>query len=123
MSIKISIITINYNDAKGLYKTIQSVINQSFDNYEFIIIDGGSTDDSLTIIDQYKTKIDYFISEPDTGVYNAMNKGIKIAKGEYLIFMNSGDGFYDENVLSKVTAFKETKRQGVMRKNKGYTKK
>ena len=99
---KISIITINYNDKIGLSKTINSVLNQSWQKFEFIVIDGGSNDGGLEVIEQHKDKIDYWVSEPDKGVYNAMNKGIKVAKGEYLIFMNSGDTFYDDNVLEKI---------------------
>lgn len=98
---KISIITINYNDKIGLSKTINSVLNQSWQKFEFIVIDGGSNDGGLEVIEQFKDKIDYWVSEPDKGVYNAMNKGIKVAKGEYLIFMNSGDTFYDDQVLEK----------------------
>ena len=82
MSKYFSIITINYNDNIGLEKTIQSVINQTATNYEFIIIDGGSVDGSLEVIEIYKDQITYFVSEKDSGVFNAMNKGIKVAKGE-----------------------------------------
>jgi len=96
---KLSIITVNLNDKAGLEKTIKSVISQTFTDYEFIIIDGGSTDGSLDIIDQYKGKISYWVSEKDSGIYNAMNKGIKQANGEYLYFLNSGDALYSENVL------------------------
>ena len=94
-----SIITINYNNNVGLRKTIESVINQSCKDFEYIIIDGGSTDGSVDIIKEYSDYITYWVSEPDKGIYNAMNKGIKIARGEYLNFMNSGDSFYDSNVL------------------------
>ena len=99
---KISIITINYNDYIGLEKTIESVINQSYKNIEYIVIDGGSTDESLKIIEKSKNQISYFVSEPDAGVYNAMNKGIKVATGEYLIFMNSGDYFYNTTTLTQI---------------------
>lgn len=99
---KYSIITINYNNCVGLRKTIESVISQSYKDYEFIIIDGGSTDGSRDIIEQYSHSIDYWVSEPDKGVYNAMNKGIRQAKGDYLNFMNSGDTFYDSDVLASI---------------------
>lgn len=99
---KYSIITINYNNCDGLRKTIESVISQSYKDYEFIVIDGGSTDGSLEIIEQYSGSIDYWVSEPDKGVYNAMNKGIRQAKGDYFNFMNSGDTFYDSNVLASI---------------------
>lgn len=100
---KYSIITINYNNSEGLRKTIESVVNQTFKDFEFIIIDGGSTDGSVDIIKEYSNKKYYWVSEPDKGIYNAMNKGILKAHGEYLNFMNSGDCFYDENVLSNIS--------------------
>lgn len=96
---KISVITINYNNADGLKKTIESVICQSYNDYEFIIIDGGSIDNSQDIILQYQNQITYWVSEPDKGIYNAMNKGISKATGDYCIFMNSGDCFYDSEVI------------------------
>lgn len=99
---KYSIITINYNNKDGLQKTIESVISQTYTDFEYIIIDGGSTDGSVEVIKEYADKIDYWISEPDKGIYNAMNKGILKSHGEYLNFMNSGDFFYDNNVLTKV---------------------
>ncbi|MEL1255515.1 glycosyltransferase family 2 protein [Flavobacterium sp. DGU38] len=99
---KISIITINYNNTKGLEKTINSIIHQTQRNYEFIVIDGGSTDGGKELIETYSDKINYWVSEPDSGVYNAMNKGIKAATGDFIIFMNSGDTFYENTVLEKV---------------------
>lgn len=99
---KYSIITINYNNKEGLRRTIESVINQSFRDFEFIVIDGGSTDGSLDILHEYNADITYWISEPDKGIYNAMNKGIDKASGEYLNFMNSGDCYYDREVLYKI---------------------
>ena len=102
-----SIITINYNDKKGLRQTIESVINQTYDDFEYIIIDGGSTDGSVDVIKEYDAQINYWVSEPDKGIYNAMNKGIKKATGEYLNFMNSGDCFYDQHVLSNVLSYLE----------------
>lgn len=88
---KISVITINYNNRDGLRKTIESVVNQTYNDFEYIIIDGGSTDGSVDVIKEYDGRIDYWVSEPDKGIYNAMNKGIDVAKGEYCIFINSGD--------------------------------
>lgn len=99
---KLSIITVNLNDKTGLEKTITSVISQSFSDFEFIIIDGESTDGSIDIINQYKSKISYWVSEKDSGIYNAMNKGIRQAKGEYLYFLNSGDALHNENVLHHI---------------------
>lgn len=100
--VNISIITINYNNSKGLQKTIESVLNQVYNNYEYIVIDGGSTDGSKEIIERYSDKITYWVSEKDNGIYNAMNKGIKQAKGEYCLFLNSGDWFVDTDVLNKI---------------------
>lgn len=99
---KLSIITVNLNNADGLKKTIESVIEQTFTDYEYLIIDGGSTDGSVDVIKQYAEKITYWVSEPDTGIYNAMNKGILRANGEYCLFLNSGDYLYDEFVLAGV---------------------
>lgn len=94
-----SIITVNLNNACGLEDTINSVLNQTCHDYEFLIIDGGSSDNSKSIIEQHESQIDYWVSEPDNGIFNAMNKGIIASKGDYLIFMNSGDCFYNEKVL------------------------
>ncbi len=102
---KLSIITINYNNVEGLRKTIESVVNQTYSDFEYIIIDGASTDGSVDIIKQFADKISYWVSEPDKGIYNAMNKGILKANGEYLLFLNSGDWLYGDNVLKVV--FKE----------------
>jgi len=96
---KYSIITVNLNNANGLRDTVNSVIIQTCRDFEFIIIDGGSTDDSKSIIEQNSSHIDYWVSEHDQGIFNAMNKGIRASKGDYLIFMNSGDCFYNEHVL------------------------
>ena len=98
---KISIITINFNDRNGLLRTIKSVVSQTFNNYEFIIIDGGSKDGSVEVIKEYEDFIDYWVSEPDKGIYNAMNKGVMKAHGEYCIFMNSADCFCNSDVLGK----------------------
>ena len=87
----LSIITVNYNNSIGLERTIQSIIPQTFKDFEYLVIDGASNDGSLEVIKKNKTAIHFSISEPDTGIYNAMNKGIKAAKGEYLLFLNSDD--------------------------------
>jgi glycosyltransferase involved in cell wall biosynthesis len=99
---KLSIITVNLNNATGLRKTIESVINQTFIDYEYIVIDGGSTVESVDVIKEFEDKITYWISEPDKGIYYAMNKGILKATGEYLLFLNSGDWLTEEAILSKV---------------------
>lgn len=98
---KLSIITVNLNNKKGLQKTIDSVISQTCQDFEWIIIDGGSIDGSKDLIDKYQDHIDYWVSEPDKGIFNAMNKGIMTSNGEYLLFLNSGDCLYDENVIDK----------------------
>lgn len=98
-NILLSIITINYNDAKGLKKTIESVVSQTWKEFEYIVIDGGSTDESQLVIDNHKAHIAYSVSEKDKGIYNAMNKGIKQAKGKYLLFLNSGDALLNAAVL------------------------
>lgn len=97
---KISIITINYNNVEGLKRTIESVVNQTSKDYEYIIIDGGSTDGSVDVIKLYSNRIDYWESESDRGIYHAMNKGVKVATGEYVIFMNSGDKFYSNEIIA-----------------------
>jgi len=102
---KLSIITINLNNAKELKKTLNSIKIQTFTDYEHIIIDGGSTDTSLEIIEQYEHKSRssiQWLSEKDNGIYNAMNKGIKMAKGEYCFFLNSGDYLVNDKVLKTV---------------------
>lgn len=110
--VKLSIVTINKDNAEGLEKTIKSIINQSYSDFEYIIIDGASKDSSVDVIKNHENKITYWISEPDNGIYNAMNKGIKVAQGEYVIFMNSGDIFIDNNVLSNV--FFEERRADIL---------
>ena len=99
---KFSIITINYNNCEGLWRTIESVVNQTCRDFEYIIIDGGSTDGSVDVIKRYADNIDYWVSEPDGGIYNAMNKGVAVAKGEYCLFMNSGDCLYNDSVIERV---------------------
>ena len=86
----LSIITINYNDFSGLKKTVESVIKQTYSNFEYVVIDGGSTDESYKYLQEKKDSFSHLVSEKDAGIYNAMNKGIRAAKGEYLLFLNSG---------------------------------
>lgn len=97
-----SVITINYNNKEGLCRTIKSVIAQTSSNYEYIIIDGGSTDGSQNVITEYAKYVSYWVSERDNGIYHAMNKGIAQAHGDYCIFMNSGDCFYENTVLETI---------------------
>ena len=97
---KLSIITINRNNAAGLKKTVESVVTQTYNDFEYIIIDGASTDGSVEVIQEFADKISFWVSEPDKGVYNAMNKGILKANGEYLLFLNSGDWLRNDSVIS-----------------------
>jgi glycosyltransferase involved in cell wall biosynthesis len=99
---KLSIITINKNNSFGLEKTIQSVAKQTFRNYEYIVIDGASEDKSLEIIKKYSDKINFWISEGDSGIFSAMNKGIKRSSGDYCLFLNSGDWIIDKMTLQNV---------------------
>ena len=102
MSSKISVITVCYNVVDSIEETMLSVLNQTYDNIEYVIIDGGSTDGTVDIIKKYAGKLSYWISESDNGIYDAMNKGIDIATGEYINFMNSGDIFYTNTVIYDV---------------------
>lgn len=99
---KVSIITVCYNEIANIENTCKSVVSQDYKNYEWIVVDGVSIDGTLEVLDQYKEYITTLVSEEDSGVFNAMNKGIKIACGEYLIFLNGGDFFYKSSVLSDV---------------------
>lgn len=99
--VKISIITISYNNLEGLRRTVPSVLSQSYKDYEFIVVDGGSTDGSKEYLEANSSGITRWVSEPDKGIYNAMNKGIAMATGEYCIFMNSGDHFFSALTLEK----------------------
>lgn len=104
----ITVATVVYNGAEFLEETIKSVIEQSYDNVEYIIVDGGSTDGTLEIIKKYDHAIDYWVSEPDKGIYDAMNKGIDLGSGDWINFMNAGDFFYDNDTLLKVFNLKNT---------------
>lgn len=109
---KLCIITINYNNAEGLRKTLASIASQTFRDFEHIVVDGGSTDGSVDVIREYESSLASrlsplasnlkWISEKDTGIYNAMNKGIRMATREYVLFLNSGDYFIDDNALQMV---------------------
>ncbi len=109
----LSIITINYNNKKGLEDTIVSVTGQTIKHFEFIIIDGGSTDGGKEVIDNYKNSVTYSVSEKDNGVYDAQNKGIKAAKGDYLLFLNSGDTFYNTRVIEEFYKFIDSEKPAI----------
>lgn len=98
----LSVITVVYNNAKDIERTILSVVKQTYGNIEYIVIDGASTDGTLAIIHQYQNQIAQIISEPDKGIYDAMNKGLSIATGDYVLFMNSGDEFFEKDTVEKV---------------------
>lgn len=102
--LKISVVTVCYNAAATIEETIQSVLNQTYPNVEYIIIDGGSTDGTVDIIKRYADRVAYWVSEPDKGIYDAMNKGIAAATGDYINFMNAGDRFYEDKVLAKTAS-------------------
>lgn len=99
---KVTIVTVTYNAEKYLERTIRSVVKQSYPNIEYIVIDGASADGTVDIIKKYEQFIDYWISEPDSGIYHAMNKGVDAATGEWMSFMNAGDGFSNMDVLRDV---------------------
>jgi len=108
----LSIITVVRNRVNEIEKTITSVLSQSYKNIEYIIIDGNSSDGTTEIIKKYDNNISFWVSEPDTGIYNAMNKGINQATGEYIQFMNAGDYFLDQDMLEKV--FSEPKTEDIL---------
>ena len=103
---KISVVTICYNSKLFIEKTILSVINQSYEDLEYIVVDGGSTDGTLDVIHKYSNRITKWISEKDEGIYNAVNKALDIITGDWVIFMNSGDCFYRYDVLSNIDFLK-----------------
>ena len=98
----ISLITVTFNAEQLLFQTWQSAMNQTYQNFELILVDGGSKDNTLQVAKQFENKIGTLISEPDKGIYDAMNKGIKAAKGEWVYFLNAGDSFYNNEVLANI---------------------
>jgi glycosyltransferase involved in cell wall biosynthesis len=102
----LSVITVVFNNVEHIERTVLSVVNQTYSEIEYIVIDGVSTDGTLEILQRFNNNIDVLVSEPDKGIYDAMNKGLKIAKGEYVLFMNSGDELYENNTVEQV--FKST---------------
>lgn len=115
---KLSIITINFNNRDGLQRTIDSVICQTWHDFEWIVIDGGSTDGSKDLIEQYQENFAYWCSEPDKGIYNAMNKGIIKAQGDYIEFLNSGDIYHSDNVLE--TVFSKNHTEDIIYGNQNF---
>ncbi|MFL2835113.1 MAG: glycosyltransferase family 2 protein [Coraliomargaritaceae bacterium] len=102
---KISIITVCLNCSSSIERTCVSIISQTYSNFEWIVIDGNSVDGTLEVLDNYKEKMTHLSSETDSGIYEAMNKGIKKSTGEYIIFLNAGDTFYDQDTLGKVSQY------------------
>lgn len=100
-----SVVTVVFNDAENLNKTIESVSSQTFNNFEYLVIDGASTDHTLSVIKENKEKVNIWLSEKDDGIYDAMNKGITLATGQWIIFMNAGDVFFDSNTLNNASKF------------------
>jgi len=99
---RISIVTVVYNNAMGLEKTARSVLAQDYDNLEFIVVDGGSTDETPELLKQYGDRITKWRSEPDNGLFDAMNKGVNMASGDYVCFMNGGDVFCNQTIVSQI---------------------
>jgi len=99
---KFSIITVVYNNVRDIEHTITSVVNQTYDNIEYIVIDGESSDGTLAVIQKYQDKIAILLSEKDKGIYDAMNKGLALATGDYVLFLNSGDEIYDLNSIENL---------------------
>ncbi|MGN0861632.1 MAG: glycosyltransferase family 2 protein, partial [Candidatus Spyradosoma sp.] len=104
---KFSVITVCRNAEKTIERTIRSVIAQTYPNKEFVVVDGASKDGTLGIIEKYREQIDVFVSEPDKGIYDAMNKAVSLATGDYVIFINADDYLYDENVLRRASEVPE----------------
>lgn len=101
-NLKISLITVTYNVQNTIERCILSIVSQKFSNIEYIIIDGASTDNTIQIVNKYRDKVDFFVSEPDKGIYDAMNKGLALATGDVIGTLNADDYFSDENILADV---------------------
>jgi len=101
---KLTVITVVYNNVRDIERTLLSVINQTYPNVEYIVVDGGSTDGTTAVIQRYADRISRWVSEPDKGIYDAMNKGLAMATGDYVLFMNSGDEIYDRYTVEQVFA-------------------
>ncbi len=112
MSAKLSIVTVCYNAELIIEQTILSVLNQTYDSIEYLIIDGGSSDGTLELINKYRKSITKIVSEPDSGIYNAMNKGLSMASGDFILFLNAGDTLENEIVVSEI--MKHSEQAGVI---------
>lgn len=105
VSPKVSVITVVFNAAAVIGNTIKNIANQTYDNIELVVVDGGSTDETVSIIRSFERVVTKWISEPDKGIYDAMNKGTRLATGDWIIFMNAGDSFYENNSVEKFVNF------------------
>jgi glycosyltransferase involved in cell wall biosynthesis len=101
----ISVITINFENLKELQKTFSSVVSQTYQDLEYIVIDGGSQDGTVNFLQEHSTALSYWVSEKDNGIYDAMNKGVKVAKGEWIVFMNSGDLFFQDSTIEQIAPY------------------
>jgi len=110
----ISVVTVVYNGDRYLEQTILSVINQTYENIEYVIVDGGSSDGTLDIIRKYEERIDYWVSEPDKGIYDAMNKGIDLSRGELINLLNADDFFEPDAIATVVSKYKDDRSHGVI---------
>lgn len=117
---KLTVITVCYNAAEDLKKTLDSVLSQTFSDFEYLVVDGGSNDNTLSLLESYKFtfsevgKVFRYISESDKGTYDAMNKGARLAKGEWINYMNAGDSFYEETTLQEIFSSSIQKNAGVI---------
>ncbi len=111
---KVSIVTVTYNCVDTIEKTLLNVLNQTYSNLEYIVIDGASTDGTREVIERYANRLSYWISEPDKGIYEAMNKGIKAATGEWIFFLNSGDFFFKPQTIQNVFEWYEDKGEDLI---------
>lgn len=117
---KLTIITVCFNAADDLKKTLDSILTQTFTDFEYLVVDGGSKDNTLALLEFYKplfakeNKVFRYVSEPDQGTYDAMNKGIQLAKGEWINYMNAGDSFYEDSTLHEFFSASSKENAGVM---------
>lgn len=109
-----SVVTVSFNCVGLITKTIESVLRQDYASLEYIVIDGGSTDGTAGIIRGYQDRLAYWCSEPDGGIYQGMNKGIQQAQGDWIIFMNAGDAFVDDHVLTQVASYVDKERHDIL---------
>lgn len=120
---RVSVITVCYNSAKTLERCLSSVVAQDYDDIEHIVIDGGSSDESAEIFSKYQSVLSHLVSEPDDGIYDAMNKGLEIAKGDIICFLNSDDYYTSQNILSRVVKIMNEKALDALAGDVGFFRK